>query len=272
MTSFGQLFEELFRSKSKKLLQIIVIQLIAAAILAGVMTFRAIAIHGDPFFTTFHSFLFNLTRVVMWTGFIVVLGSLIGTVSDTEKINRSQTWRLVPTTENNIYLSNVASSLAAFAILVLLEFVCGIGPVLLQYLVSGQRSLLVSFFSDMAKLGWLKWLQIIAVLILIVLAIYFTVSFLNFSSQTIVDFLPHLSGKLTLTIVRVIIILLICWLGVSATNTLLPIFKLPFELMYVGAAKLKLLSSISILVIFNIFVGAIDLLLINKSFEAKQNK
>ncbi|MDF7671987.1 hypothetical protein PT281_01630 [Lactobacillus sp. ESL0701] len=272
MISFRQLFGELFKSKSKKLLQVIAIQLVAAVILAGVMTFKAIAMPGNPYLNMIRSFLLNLARVVAWTGLIAVLGSLFATISDVEKINHSQTWRLVPTTENTIYLSNITSSLVSFVILVLLEFICGIGPMLLHYSISGQWSMVMDFFNDMAKIGWFKWCQIVVVLFLITLAVYLTVSFLNFSSQTIVDFLPNFSGKLGLKATRFIIFLLVYWLSVGAANIVLPILKLPFQLMFLGAAKLQLLGGIAALVIFNLFVGAIDLFLINKTFEAKANK
>ncbi|WEV70192.1 hypothetical protein OZY43_04345 [Lactobacillus sp. ESL0785] len=274
MTSFKHLFGELFKIKSKKLLHFSISQLVMAVILAGLITFKAVTVAtvANPLFNIFRSFLANLARTITWTGLFIVLISLVLIAYDTEKINRSQTWRLIPIDNNTIYLSNLVSSLIAIVILVLLEFFGAIAPMLLHEALTGQGVLVSEFFSDMGKIGFLKWLQIIVALFLLLLAIFLIISFLNFSSYTIVDFLPHFSGKLTLMVVRLVIILLICWLGVTGANTFWPVLKLPAELITVGAVNLNLLSSIGILAILDLFTGMLDIFLMNNTFETEPNK
>lgn len=276
MTSFNTLFNRMFQEKSKTVYLIFLIQVFASFCFT---IFAAFSLHGDfnvvnntakEAINPIIGFLAVFASIVLGTSFFANFIYWIVSSIKNEKINRSQTWRLIPISDTKFLLSNFGTAFLSYIWLEILEFVTAAITALPLFLSSGEIK---------TALGHANWKidaqscwQMLGALVLIILlgyAWYAIVSLLNLSSRSIIDFLPNGSNKFLIFVVRVITIVVVIWLLgyagnalIGATNQILSLNT--SENMGMGSVLIQFL-------IFDAVVTLIDILLLNKFVEAKQN-
>lgn len=276
MTRFNTLFNRMFQEKSRTVYLIFLIQVFASFCFT---IFAAFSLHGD----------FNVVNDTAKEAINPIIGSLaifasivlvtsfpanfiywIVSSIRNEKINRSQTWRLIPISDTKFLLSNFGTAFLSYIWLEILEFVIVAITALPLFLSSGEIK---------TALGHANWKidaqscwQMLGALVLIILlgyAWYAIVSLLNLSSRSIIDFLPNGSNKFLIFVVRVITIVVVIWLLGYAGNALIgatnQILSLNIsENMGMGPVLIQFL-------VFDAVLTLIDIFLLNKFVEAKQN-
>lgn len=140
--------------------------------------------------------------------------------------------------------------------------------------VNEVRKNLADFFSRSQQLGTQDWWGILGALVLVILlgyAWYAIVSLINLSSRSIMDFLPNGSSKFIMFIVRVVIILAIIWLLSKATTVVFGAIGNFIPFLADGNKDLQMSGTLVEFLLFDLVVTLIDILLLNKFVEAKQN-
>lgn len=114
-------------------------------------------------------------------------------------------------------------------------------------------------------------ISIVVFLVLIAIAWYLMISFLNFSSSAIVNFLPKASNKLVLFFVRAITIIILLVLFDFVSVYFGNIFQNIVNWIPAGseAQTGDMLQANLAIFIFDIIVAGVDIGLFNKFFEAK---
>ena len=165
----------------------------------------------------FSSFCLGLVGMIFMTTFLAegVLGIL--TTIKNERFNKSKTWHLIPISNGRYFTANIASSTLELIWLGVLNLITIIvlGVIALPGMHPNKwlgemvntigKGISTSEFSQM--LSYL--ISIVVFLVLIAIAWYLMISFLNFSSSAIVNFLPKASNKLVLFFVRAITIIIL---------------------------------------------------------------
>ncbi|QGV04609.1 hypothetical protein [Lactobacillus acetotolerans] len=121
-----------------------------------------------------------------------------------------------------------------------------------------------------SSINWTLVLESFVFFILLSLAFYITVSFFNFSTRAIIDFLPGMSSKFVVGIVRLILIILICWLIIKVLE-ILPADPLLDSQISRGNEDWYMARILVDFLIFDVVFGSINVGLIDKFVEAKQN-
>ena len=85
------------------------------------------------------------------------------------------------------------------------------------------------------------------------------------------DFLPNGSSKFIMFIVRVVIILAIIWLLSKATTVVFGAIGNFIPFLVDGNNDLQMSGTLVAFLLFDVVVTLIDILLLNKFVEAKQN-
>ncbi len=280
MTSFGTFFRELFKEKSKSTYLVYLIQLAAAVVVTLLMMFN-----GDLFSSNRSQLagvnvngfcVFIISIVATFLGFSLLAEPiyLLMTSYRNEKINRSQTWRLVPMSDTKIYLCNTLSSFASYIYLGILQLLTSLIGGFLVYIGSGNvRKGVAEMFDELAKHGananwgqfWLFMFEFFVLAILIGLFWYVVVSFYHFTYRAIIDFLPQ-SNKFILFLIRaavLIIVIILVYQVIAKFSQLFDVLDISNEAM-LGTAILEFF-------IFDLLFGGLNLWLIDKFVEAKQN-
>ena len=123
MAEFSRLFNRLFKIKTKKLHVLLFFQIIAAFACAFFTYYEVINwhIHKNP--------QNNVGIIPEWALYFVILAFFVIffvyfiTPLQSEKFNRSQTWRLAAISDGQFYLDNVLSTFVSFIYFIVLEFV-----------------------------------------------------------------------------------------------------------------------------------------------------
>ncbi|HCX39456.1 MAG TPA: hypothetical protein DG851_00310 [Lactobacillus acetotolerans] len=121
-----------------------------------------------------------------------------------------------------------------------------------------------------SSINWTLVLESFVFFILLSLAFYITVSFFNFSTRSIIDFLPGMSSRFVVGLVRLILIGLICWLIIEILQVL------PEDTMFSsqignGNDVWYMARLLIEFLIFDVVFGSINVGLVDKFVEAKQN-
>ncbi|MBN7276516.1 hypothetical protein [Lactobacillus acetotolerans] len=121
-----------------------------------------------------------------------------------------------------------------------------------------------------SSINWTLVLESFVFFILLSLAFYITVSFFNFSTRSIIDFLPGMSSRFVVGLVRLILIGLICWLIIKVLE-ILPADPLLDSQISRGNEDWYMARILVDFLIFDVVFGSINVGLIDKFVEAKQN-
>lgn len=281
MSEFNRLFNSFFKTKTKNFYIIILFQLIAALVIT--------------FFSYFNVANWQITRntknngagfVPEWLlifgilAFLLISFILIYTPIHSERYNRSPTWRLAAISDGQFYLANVLSTFVVFIYFIVLEIIPAIVLAFLAYFIDkpfqqGFHELLQAIHPSFDTRVFFIVIGTIMLAILSCFFLYFIISFLNFASQAIIDFVPaNVNGAIT-KILHIFIICILIWFffeinSIFIGNVLFSLItKMDFRIDYYSELPFAVLAntiSDAILLFLNIF-------LINHFFEAsEQNK
>ncbi len=276
MTNFNTLFNRMFQEKSKSVYLIYLIQAFASLCFTIMLTFSARNQRPELVFGRTHEstnivviFLLMFAIMMLITSFVANFVYWIISSVKNEKINRSQTWRLIPISDTKFLLSNFGTAFFSYIWLGVLETATIIITSLPLLLSSNeikeeiQRSNFNLNIQD-----WGQLLGSLMMMILLGYAWYAVVSLINLSSRSIMDFLPSGSSKALMFLVRLIIIIMVIWLLSYAASTMFSIIGqfTPFEF---GDSNLGVDTTVLEFLAFDIVITLIDILLLNKFVEAK---
>ncbi|NRO09682.1 ABC transporter permease [Lactobacillus helveticus] len=281
MTSFNTLFNRMFQEKSRTVYLIYLIQAFASLCFS---VWMIISMKGDPnvmVINGHHEVTNHLIFYLLIFGVMMFITSffanfvywIISSIKN-EKINRSQTWRLIPISDTKFLLSNFGTAFISYLWLMILEGIIVAVTCLPVLTVNEVRKNLADFFSRSQQLGTQDWWGILGALVLVILlgyAWYAIVSLINLSSRSIMDFLPNGSSKFIMFIVRVVIILAIIWLLSKATTVVFGAIGNLIPFLADGNKDLQMSGTLVEFLLFDLVVTLIDILLLNKFVEAKQN-
>lgn len=277
MTTFKQVFLELFDQRNRYIKWFLLAQ-------AFVVVFFSL------FVIVFHcgQSLLNIDEAKGWTipyeltintttlFDIVFLGL---TIFRNEKLQVSQTWRLIPLSDTKLFLTNIISTISNCIVIF-------IPQILVITFLNGMTSLDrennfwkgASFF--WSSNGNIEGLKICFYLLAIVLLIVTFISFTNFSSELISTFLPMKSKKVGRWILMAIIIIVGTYLAINIYK-ILGTYWNRAEIQFLNSSmtqaninKINMIEFVyPVLIILSsgIVLGGADVWLINK-VEAKANK
>ena len=224
MTSFNTLFNRMFQEKSKSVYLIFLIQAFASLCFTII---GFVSENGTPEFVNgkdtssvnvIVAFLAVFAVMMLITSFIADFVYWIISSIKNEKINRSQTWRLIPVTDTKFLLSNFGTAFLTYIWLGILEAVTIIVTLLPMLSDQDVRKAIGQARIHLSARDWQTMLESLLLIIFIGYAWYAIVSLLNLASRSIIDFLPGGSSKVWTFIIRVIVIIAIIWiLGHAAT-------------------------------------------------------
>ncbi|MCO0806377.1 ABC transporter permease [Lactobacillus helveticus] len=281
MTSFNTLFNRMFQEKSRTVYLIYLIQAFASLCFS---VWMIISMKGDPnvmVINGHHEVTNHLISYLLIFGVMMFITSffanfvywIISSIKN-EKINRSQTWRLIPISDTKFLLSNFGTAFISYLWLMILEGITVAVTYLPVLTVNEVRKNLADFFSRSQQLGTQDWWGLLGALVLVILlgyAWYAIVSLINLSSRSIMDFLPNGSSEFIMFIVRVVIILAIIWLLSKATTVVFGAIGNFIPFLADGNKDLQMSGTLVEFLLFDLVVTLIAILLLNKFVEAKQN-
>lgn len=275
MTSFNTLFNRMFQEKSKSVYLIFLIQAFAS------LCFTIIGFvsgNGTPEFVNGKDSS-NVNIVVAFLAVFAVMMWLTSIVANfvywivssikNEKINRSQTWRLIPVTDTKFLLSNFGTAFLTYIWLGILEAVTIIITILPMLSDQEVRKTLSHASVNFSAQDWQAMLASLGLIILLGYAWYAIVSLLNLASRSVIDFLPGGSSKFWTFIIRIVVIIAIIWiLGYAATIIFSVLGKFsPFAVNN----DINYVTTLLQFLVFDVAITLIDILLLNRFVEAKQN-
>ena len=276
MTSFNTLFNRMFQEKSKSVYLIFLIQAFASLCFTII---GFVSENGTPEFVNgkdtssvnvIVAFLAVFAVMMLITSFIADFVYWIISSIKNEKINRSQTWRLIPVTDTKFLLSNFGTAFLTYIWLGILEAVTIIVTLLPMLSDQDVRKVLSHVSINLSAHDWQEMLASLGLIILIGYAWYAIVSLLNLASRSIIDFLPGGSSKVLTFIIRVVVIIAIIWILGHAASIIFSVLG-EFSPFAVNNYDIDYATTLLQFLVFDVVITLIDILLLNKFVEAKQN-
>lgn len=275
MTSFNTLFNRMFQEKSRAVYLIYLIQLFASlcftilAIFSSNSNLSNVVIYDEKAnINIVIIFLLLFAGMVIMTSFLANFAYWIVSSVKNEKINRSQTWRLTPISDTKFLLSNFGTAFLSYIWLVILEVLTTVIAFLPMLSNSEVRSAFGKLNYRLDAQDWWTLLGVLVMVILLGYAWYATVSLINLSSHSVMDFLPSGSSKFIMFIIRVVIIIAVIWLLAYAVSTLDNAID---NIWINGSNDLSMGLVLIEFLVFDVIVTLLDILLLNKFVEAKHN-
>ncbi len=276
MTSFNTLFNRMFQEKSKSVYLIFLIQAFASLCFTII---GFVSENGTPEFVNgkdtssvnvIVAFLAVFAVMMLITSFIADFVYWIISSIKNEKINRSQTWRLIPVTDTKFLLSNFGTAFLTYIWLGILEAVTIIVTLLPMLSDQDVRKVLSHVSLNLSAHDWQEMLASLGLIILIGYAWYAIVSLLNLASRSIIDFLPGGSSKVLTFIIRVVVIIAIIWILGHAASIIFSVLG-EFSPFAVNNYDIDYATTLLQFLVFDVVITLIDIFLLNKFVEAKQN-
>lgn len=276
MTSFNTLFNRMFQEKSKSVYLIFLIQAFASLCFTII---GFISENGTPEFVNgkdtssvnvIVAFLAVFAVMMLITSFIADFVYWIISSIKNEKINRSQTWRLIPVTDTKFLLSNFGTAFLTYIWLGILEAVTIIVTLLPMLSDQDVRKAIGQASIHLSARDWQTMLGSLLLIIFIGYAWYAIVSLLNLASRSIIDFLPGGSSKVLTFIIRVVVIIAIIWILGHAASIIFSVLG-EFSPFAVNNYDIDYATTLLQFLVFDVVITLIDIFLLNKFVEAKQN-
>ncbi len=276
MTSFNTLFNRMFQEKSKSVYLIFLIQAFASLCFTII---GFVSENGTPEFVNgkdtssvnvIVAFLAVFAVMMLITSFIADFVYWIISSIKNEKINRSQTWRLIPVTDTKFLLSNFGTAFLTYIWLGILEAVTIIVTLLPMLSDQDVRKAIGQASIHLSARDWQEMLASLGLIILIGYAWYAIVSLLNLASRSIIDFLPGGSSKVLTFIIRVVVIIAIIWILGHAASIIFSVLG-EFSPFAVNNYDIDYATTLLQFLVFDVVITLIDIFLLNKFVEAKQN-
>lgn len=276
MTSFNTLFNRMFQEKSKSVYLIFLIQAFASLCFTII---GFVSENGTPEFVNgkdtssvnvIVAFFAVFAVMMLITSFIADFVYWIISSIKNEKINRSQTWRLIPVTDTKFLLSNFGTAFLTYIWLGILEAVTIIVTLLPMLSDQDVRKAIGQASIHLSARDWQTMLGSLLLIIFIGYAWYAIVSLLNLASRSIIDFLPGGSSKVWTFIIRVIVIIAIIWILGHAASIIFSVLG-EFSPFAVNNYDIDYATTLLQFLVFDVVITLIDIFLLNKFVEAKQN-
>lgn len=276
MTSFNTLFNRMFQEKSKSVYLIFLIQAFASLCFTII---GFVSENGTPEFVNgkdtssvnvIVAFLAVFAVMMLITSFIADFVYWIVSSIKNEKINRSQTWRLIPVSDTKFLLGNFGTAFLTYIWLGILETVTILITLLPMLSDQEVRKLLSHISLNLSAHDWQEMLASLGLIILIGYAWYAIVSLLNLASRSIIDFLPGGSSKVLTFIIRVVVIIAIIWILGHAASIIFSVLG-EFSPFAVNNYDIDYATTLLQFLVFDVVITLIDIFLLNKFVEAKQN-
>lgn len=281
MTRSWTLFKQLFKQKTKSAYLLIIIQLIAALVLTLLGIFSSsdemghAEFFGIPLQSTITIGVITFLIIFMMLSIFTNIVYWIITSRQNEKVNRSQTWQLIPISSPKLYVINTLSSFVSYVYLGIIQAVIGLGGAIIVYAASSKfRAGIAELITLMNKdhvWSQIDWGMLAAELILVLLlglAWYITVSFYHFTTRSIIDFLPSAAARFTTFVVRVIMLILIIVLLVKFFQTTDNIYN---NWMF-NSGKNYFWFVVIDFALYDVIFGGINIVLMKKFVEAKGDR
>lgn len=276
MTSFNTLFNRMFQEKSKSVYLIFLIQAFASLCLTIIVFVSG---NGTPEFVNGND-TSNVNLVVAFLAVFAVMMLITSFLADfvywivssikNEKINRSQTWRLIPVSDTKFLLGNFGTAFLTYIWLGILETVTILITLLPMLSDQEVRKVLSHVSLNLSAHDWQEMLASLGLIILIGYAWYAIVSLLNLASRSIIDFLPGGSSKVLTFIIRVVVIIAIIWILGHAASIIFSVLG-EFSPFAVNNYDIDYATTLLQFLVFDVVITLIDIFLLNKFVEAKQN-
>lgn len=216
MTSFNSLFGRFFVKKAKNAYSLLILQVIGA--LAFSVCGLLIGTGG------FYEFLNLYTELLPdWLmGFLIlsffcIIYFFIYMAVKNERLSHNQTWRLAATSDSKFYLANSLSSFVTFIYFIVLDII--VAGILFYFSYQIDQNFKSSWKKMIKQLNPVFDVNtvhfIINIIILVMLCCFFLsllISFLNFASKAIMDYLPSFSSRLLVSFFHLIIVIIIAML------------------------------------------------------------
>ena len=276
MTSFNTLFNRMFQEKSKSVYLIFLIQAFASLCFTII---GFVSENGTPEFVNgkdtssvnvIVAFLAVFAVMMLITSFIADFVYWIISSIKNEKINRSQTWRLIPVSDTKFLLGNFGTAFLTYIWLGILETVTILITLLPMLSDQEVRKVLSHVSLNLSAHDWQEMLASLGLIILIGYAWYAIVSLLNLASRSIIDFLPGGSSKVLTFIIRVVVIIAIIWILGHAASIIFSVLG-EFSPFAVKNYDIDYATTLLQFLAFDVVITLIDIFLLNKFVEAKQN-
>ena len=276
MTSFNTLFNRMFQEKSKSVYLIFLIQAFASLCLTIIVFVSG---NGTPEFVNGND-TSNVNLVVAFLAVYAVMMLITSFVADfvywivssikNERINRSQTWRLIPVSDTKFLLGNFGTAFLTYIWLGILETVTILITLLPMLSDQEVRKVLSHVSLNLSAHDWQEMLASLGLIILIGYAWYAIVSLLNLASRSIIDFLPGGSSKVLTFIIRVVVIIAIIWILGHAASIIFSVLG-EFSPFAVNNYDIDYATPLLHFLVFDVVITLIDIFVLNKFVEAKQN-
>ncbi|MDF7671880.1 hypothetical protein PT281_01080 [Lactobacillus sp. ESL0701] len=278
MEKYWHLFKILFKQKTRLTYRVFGVQLVTTIVCSLMIIFTSSGakrweLYPDYLQTVF--ILFSLLANLIYLGI---------TCWQNEKFNHEQTWRLIPLHDSKLYLTNTISSGIAF---IYLDLLLGIELVLISMVLypfdEYTRQQIAAFGYWVTHLTFLKCGRLFLALLLLLLvglAVYLTVSFLNFSSHAVVDFWSGKSHRIITWLVRLVMIVIVSWLLVISYNIWWDVAAnishfltgSSYQDMEMTIPKINIIGDFWLFLLYNVIILPIDLGLFTRYVEAKANR
>ena len=279
MAIFNRYFTVLFRLKTKWISLLLIIQTVASFAMTFFNYNNGHVYINRQIFSNFFTLWLAIFIVQAWlfTGIFYLT-----TCFQNERVSGNQTWRLIPIDDKKFYFDNILSSFAALLFFVILEIICTLILSVVTFTFDSQfHSSLIELFADIGRHLQQVDLEIMfnffgALMMIILCAFfgYFIISFLNYSSRALLDYLPQALSKAYFRIIAVLVIILVAWLAIKASNIGLQIISFPFRFMLgeTTGTNDDLAIALLLMLLINILFWFFDTILFSKFFEAREGK
>lgn len=280
MVKFETIFKQMLRQKNRLIYLLFLIQLAASLILTGISLVtnysETAVIHLDDY--GIHSTIKGLGAIIssfasimLGLSFLAALAYLIWASMQNRKMNRSQSWRLIPVSDRKFLAANIGSSLISYVWLGIMQLVVillGLLPIFLSSAFHQEIGrLLAHSHASQLQINQmvLGSFQFLLMLVLLGLGWFVTVNLISFAARTITDFLPFKGSKAILIIFRFIILIIVLVLIsklfaiLANANFNFPDFNQQLWLLLLEFA------------IYDLIVFESDNFLFKRFIEAKQN-
>ncbi|WP_294878942.1 hypothetical protein [uncultured Lactobacillus sp.] len=279
MAEFNRLFNRLFKIKTKKLHILLFFQIIAALACAFFTYYEVINWHIRKNPQNNVGILPEWALYFVFLAFFVIFFVYFITPLQSEKFNRSQTWRLAAISDGQFYLVNVLSTFVSFIYFIVLEFVTVMILLFSSYLTDKP---VVYFFRDLLKsilrnLDINVFWMILSTIVLAILScffLYFVIGFFNFASRAILDFVPANINGAVVKVLHIFIIFGLIWFFFKIQNIF--VYQVLLSVIHPTNYGLNLSSSLPFAILANaisdlILLGS-NIFLINHFYEATEHK
>ena len=278
MTSFKSLFGRFFVEKAKKVYSFLIIQIVGAL---------AFSIFGlligtgkiSEFLNSYTELLPDWLMGFCLLGVFFVIFFFIYIIVKNEKINHNQTWRLTAISDEKFYIANSLSTFATFVYFIILNIiVAGILLTASFFMDKDFRNSCERMFKQFRPNFEPNTIRFIFdITLLILLCCFFIsllISFLNFSSKAIMDYLPVASSGLIVKLLHIFIVIVIAWLFTKVEKIFVDqVLGSLLNFLNLNPAYNNALPYVNVIVVVvNLIMYVINIFLFKYFFEAEEKK